>query len=339
VVGIAPLLETFVRVSPEDSALIRPIIFGAVLLVIMRLRPAGLVPERHRIPRSLVRRNAEPSMGVEVRRVVVPALLDEPTTPETGQRPDPVLEVRQISKSFGGVRAVRDLTLQLREGEITALVGPNGAGKSTVFNLVTGELRPDSGSVILNGRDITGWQPNRVARAGMVRSFQDLRVFSSLTPIENVMMAGLHHPGENPIALYTRFVSVVRRDRQIATEAADWLDFVGVDPLSRVSISALSFAQQKQVAFARALATGAKILLLDEPLSGIEGRAADDMIALIERMRSLGHTICIVEHSIQAISRLADWAYFMEEGTVTAEGRVADLLVDPRLKEAYFGIA
>lgn len=330
VVGIAPLLETVLRLSPEDSALVRPIVFGAVLILVMRLRPAGLVPERLRVPRALRSRVA----------ATVPEISEpRPAVVDTSERPPVVLQVDGISKSFGGVQAVRDLSLQLRAGQITALVGPNGAGKSTVFNLVTGAIQPDAGSVVLEGRDITGWAPHRVARAGMVRSFQDLRVFAGLTPIENVMMGGLPHPGENPLALYAAFRSVHRRERAIAQDAAAWLDFVGVDPMLRVPTSSLSFAQQKQVAFARVLGTGARILLLDEPLSGIEGNAAEDMIALIDRMRSLGHTICIVEHSIQAISRLADWAYFMEEGTVTAEGRVADLLADSRLKEAYFGIA
>lgn len=336
IIAVSPVLQQVLNIRPEDSALIRPVFFGLLLILIMRFRPVGLIPERHRVPRahrSAASVERPPADAMPSHRVVGEV--------ERGSdaRGEAVVAIRGIDKSFGGVHAVRDLTLQLRRGEITALVGPNGAGKSTVFNLITGELRPDAGEVHLGGTDITGWSPQRVARAGMVRSFQDLRVFGSLTPIENVMMAGRPHAGENPALLFFAPWLWVRREKELARVAAEWLSFVGLDPSLRVPTSSLSFAQQKQVAFARVLATGAEIFLLDEPLSGIEGSAAEDLLGLIERMRELGHTICIVEHSIQAISRLADWAYFMENGTVTAEGRIDDLLADPRLTEAYFGIA
>lgn len=333
IIAVTPVLQQVLRLRPEDSALIRPVVFGLLLILIMRFRPVGLIPERHRVPRA--QRRAGGAAPDSAPAAVVPVAASRPD----GERGDPVLTITGIDKSFGGVHAVRGLSLQLRRGEITALVGANGAGKSTVFNLVTGEIRPDSGTVMLGDTDITGWSADRVARGGMVRSFQDLRVFGSLTPIENVMMAGRPHSGESPLLLFIAPWLWTRRERALAESAADWLRFVGLDPATRTPTSALSFAQQKQVAFARVLATGAEIFLLDEPLSGIEGSAADELLALIERMRGLGHTVCIVEHSIQAISRLADWAYFMENGTVTAEGRIEDLLADPRLTEAYFGTA
>lgn len=338
IVSIAPLLQQVLRISPDDSALIRPVIFGALLILVIRFRPAGLIPERKRIPRVL--RRAPGSSGGEEEaadvRTHVASVGDGASTEERG---DVVLDVAGLTKSFGGVRAVHDLHIQLRRGEITALVGPNGAGKSTVFNLVTGEIRADEGSVVLGSSDITRKTPDQVARLGMVRSFQDLRIFPTLTAIENVMMAGRPHPGENAGLLFLRPMLWKRRERDLALKAAEWLDFVGLDAPLHTPVAQLSFAQQKQVAFARVLATGAEIYLLDEPLSGIEGSAAEEMLRLIERMRDLGHTICIVEHSIQAISRLADWGYFMETGTVTAEGRIADLIADPRLTEAYFGVS
>lgn len=341
IVSIAPILQQLLRISPDDSALIRPVIFGALLILVIRFRPAGLIPERKRVPRVLRRRSRPTELPTEVSDVHTHvASAESTTTPTTSEaRGDVVLDVSGLTKSFGGVQAVRDLTMQLRRGEITALVGPNGAGKSTVFNLVTGEIRADSGSVTLGAADITGSTPDRVARRGMVRSFQDLRVFPTLTAVENVMMAGRPHPGENAALLFVRPLFWRRRERELAVQAAEWLDFVGLDASFHVPVAELSFAQQKQVAFARVLATGAEIYLLDEPLSGIEGSAAEEMLRLIERMRELGHTICIVEHSIQAISRLADWGYFMEAGTVTAEGRIADLIADPRLTEAYFGVS
>lgn len=338
IVSISPLLQLVLRLSPDESALIRPVIFGALLILVIRFRPAGLIPEPKRLPRVLKRAPAAIALPREVSEVHTHVGSVAGRAPSEN-RGDVVLDVAGLTKSFGGVQAVRDLSIQLRRGEITALVGPNGAGKSTVFNLVTGEIRADSGSVKLGASDITRSTPDRVARMGMVRSFQDLRVFPTLTAVENVMMAGRPHPGENAALLFARPLAWKRRERELAVESAEWLDFVGLTAPLNTPVAELSFAQQKQVAFARVLATGAEIYLLDEPLSGIEGSAAEEMLTLIERMRDLGHTICIVEHSIQAISRLADWGYFMETGTVTAEGRIADLIADPRLTEAYFGVS
>lgn len=332
IVGVAPSLQKGLQVSPEDSALIQPIIFGALLVLIMRFRPTGILNERHRPPSPTGADQELP--GSDPARAV-----DSGPELEPGSDASAIVNLSGLSKRFGGVQAVSDLSLSLQRGKITALVGPNGAGKSTVFNLITGQDRPDSGTVLLEGKDILGWGPDRVARAGMVRSFQDLRVFSSLTPLENVMMAGRRHAGESPALLFLRPWRSRKDERRLAARASQWLTFVGLEPGTKTATGALSFAQQKQVAFARVLATGAQVLLLDEPLSGVEGQAVEEMLSLVEKMRDLGHTICIVEHSIQAISRLADWAYFMENGTVTAEGTVADLLADPRLKEAYFGVA
>jgi branched-chain amino acid transport system permease protein len=335
-VALTPILETVVNLPPELAAQLRLILFGVLLVVIVRFRPVGLIRERHVLPKIGTQQelSAEESGAAEP----VPVATVDRSPASAPERGEVVLEVKQLSKSFGGVKAVDDLTLQLHRGEITALIGANGAGKSTVFNLITGAIRPDAGRVLLGARDITGRSPQRVAQLGMVRSFQDLRVFSKMTPLENVMTAGGRHPGENVLSLFATPWRVSRRDRELADESVRWLDFVGLDPGIKVNTEALSFAQQKQVALARVLATRADILLLDEPLSGIEGSAADELLALVERMRTAGHTICIVEHSVQTISRLADWGYFMETGHVTAEGTIRDLLQDPRLTEAYFGV-
>ncbi|MFK4296602.1 branched-chain amino acid transport system permease protein [Arthrobacter sp. GAS37] len=330
IVGVAPFLEQVFQLSPDDSALLRPIVFGIILVIIVRFRPEGIVPERMRGYRNN-------KSGVERAGSVISSLLGIDRGAGRLGDEDAVLEIKDLSKSFGGVVAVEGLSLKLREGQITALVGANGAGKSTVFNLITGAIRPDSGQVLLNGQNITNLSPQAVAQLGMVRSFQDLRIFHDLTPLENVMLAGHNPRGENPLTLFFTPRAVARRDREIREEARSWLEFVGIDPSLRVRTGSLSFAQQKQVAFARVLATKAHVFLLDEPLSGIEGGAVEEMLRLIERVKATGRTICVVEHSIEAISRLADWAYFMETGKVTAEGTVQDLLNDPRLAEAYFG--
>ncbi|WP_183097342.1 branched-chain amino acid ABC transporter ATP-binding protein/permease [Nocardioides pelophilus] len=334
VVFLEPVLQQTLAMSPEDSAGIRPIVFGVALVLIVRFRPAGIIPERHHVPRVRKAVTEAPVAQPGALTVLEAKPAINPAEPETAPV---VVEIRGLAKRFGGVVAVNGLDLKLREGLVTALVGANGAGKSTVFNLITGAIAPDEGTVLLNGDDITRLSPQQVARRGMVRSFQDLRVFNELTPMENVMLAGRHHPGESAAGVFLRPLASRRHDRELAEKSAEWLEFVGLDPAHKARARDMSFAQQKQVAFARVLATEASVFLLDEPLSGIEGRAADDMLTLVERVRETGRTICVVEHSIQAISRLSDWAYFMEGGSVSAEGSIHDLLADPRLGEAYFG--
>jgi branched-chain amino acid transport system permease protein len=227
-----------------------------------------------------------------------------------------LVEVHGVSKSFGGIHAVRDLSFELVAGRVTGLIGPNGAGKTTVFNLLTGTIKPDAGSVFLNGEDITGWTLNRVAAAGMVRSFQDVRVFAGLTTLENVKMGA-------------------RSDAY----AAEQLAAVGLDGAANVLVGDLSFGEQKLVALARVLATDARVLLLDEPASGIDAAWVDRMLDIIDSIRRPDLAICIVEHNLQVVERLADHVYFMENGSVTAEGTMNELAGEERLTEAYFGAA
>lgn len=326
IVFIEPILEKTLNLQPEVSALVRPIFFGLLLVLMMRFRPQGIVREHHRHVASVSVAGLVKSAG-------------SGSQPGSDDDIPAAIEVKDLVKAFGGIRAADHLTLSIPTGKITALVGPNGAGKSTLFNLITGALQPDSGSITRNGVALIGLRPEQVVRHGIARSFQDVRVFGSLSALENVMLAGRQQPGESFMKLFVAPRQVRSGDRAQAGKAMAWLEFVGLGAAATTLAGSLSFAQQKQVSFARALATEADVLLLDEPLSGVEGQAAEEMIALVERIRDLGRTVCIVEHSIQAISRLADWAYFMELGQVTAQGTVSELLGDSRLVEAYFGVS
>lgn len=252
-------------------------------------------------------------------------------------RGDVVLEVRDISKAFGGIRAVNGLSMTLKKGQITALVGPNGAGKTTVFNLITGALPIDAGQVVLKGEDITGMRPDQVTKLGMVRSFQDVRVFPKLSVLDNVMLGVQHQPGAHLIPLFTRPLLVRKTDEEAREAAMGWLRFIEMDDLAHVRTASLGFGQQKLVALARILATDAEVLLLDEPASGIDYQWLDEMLNVVQELRAVGRTVCIVEHNLEVVGRLADHVYFMELGRVTAEGGFEELTSDPRLAEAYFG--
>jgi branched-chain amino acid transport system permease protein len=231
---------------------------------------------------------------------------------------------------------VEGLDLSLERGRITGLIGPNGAGKTTVFNLLTGALRLDHGTVLLGGRDITGLPPHRIARAGMVRSFQDVRTFGRLTVLENVMMGVAGQRGER-MSVVLRPVRLRPGDRRTRDRALQWLEFVGLAQRAHEPAGSLAFGEQKLVALARVLATDAEVLLLDEPASGIDRRWSDHMIEHIARLPAAGRTVCIVEHNLNVVQRLAHKICFMHEGSVTAEGTMDELSRQERLQEAYFG--
>jgi branched-chain amino acid transport system permease protein len=342
---LQPVLEMAIRIDPDRAFLIQLVVFGLGLAVMMRVRPQGLIPEGT----SLLRRKkrATRSNLVPAPRTSVPAKVPFALSPV--QEPPILVEVRGLSKSFGGIVACRDLNLYLKQGRIAALVGPNGAGKTTVFNLLTGAIRATSGSVRLRGQEILGLGPDRIARLGMARSFQNLRLFPRLSALDNVML-GCREPsedlcrwprgakgGENLVDLFLRphvAAAVERRNRERAYE---WLRSVGLAEVADAPAGSLSYGQQKLVSLARLLGTDAEVLLLDEPASGVDSRWVDNILDLVVRMRNDGKTVCIVEHSLHVVERLADTVFFMELGHVTAEGRIAELTSDPRLAEVYFG--
>jgi branched-chain amino acid transport system permease protein len=247
-----------------------------------------------------------------------------------------VVEVRGLSKAFGGIHAVQDLEMTIEKGRITGLIGPNGAGKTTIFNLLTGTVRPDRGKVFLRGEDITGRSLNRIANMGMVRSFQDVRVYANLTPLENVLLAVRgSDEAETRAALVAQGPKRDRhRRRRIALE---YLDFVGLGQKAAEVTGSLPFGEQKLVSLARVLAAEPDVLLLDEPASGIDKMWIERIVELVARLRALGLAICLVEHNLEVIRAVADRVYFLESGTVTAEGTMEELSRDQRLIEAYFG--
>jgi ABC-type branched-subunit amino acid transport system ATPase component len=248
-----------------------------------------------------------------------------------------VVEVRGLAKAFGGIHAVQDLDMTIEKGKVTGLIGPNGAGKTTIFNLLTGAIRPDGGKVFLRGEDITGRSLNRIANLGMVRSFQDVRVYANLTPLENVLLAvRTSTEGETRAALVAR--GTAAQDTQGRKRIAlEYLEFVGLVEKAEQVTGSLPFGEQKLVALARVLAAEPDVLLLDEPASGIDRAWIERIVDLVRRLRDLGLAICLVEHNLEVIRAVADRVYFLESGTVTAEGSMEDLSRDKRLIEAYFG--
>lgn len=234
-----------------------------------------------------------------------------------------ILELRQVEKSFGGVRATRDVSFTVSEGEILGVIGPNGAGKSTLFELISGFVHPDSGEILHEGHAIHRMPASSVARRGVVRTFQKLRPFADLTCLENVMVGAL----------------MKERSRTRAETAADHaLERVGLTHRRNVLAKGLSTGQRKRLEVARALATGARVLLLDEVTGGVDPGARQQLVELVRGLNSEGVTIVLIEHDMRVMAQLADRVIALHLGAVLTSGSPNDVINDSHVRRAYLGL-
>lgn len=249
-----------------------------------------------------------------------------------------VIEVRSVSKAFGGLKAVDDCSLSVARGSITGLIGPNGAGKSTLFNIVAGNIVPDSGAVIFDGRDVTGLKPHELFRLGMLRTFQIAHEFSHMTALENLMMVPGDQPGESLFGAWLRPFRTRQREIEVRRKALDVIDFLKLDHVRNELAGNLSGGQKKLLELGRTMMVDAKVVLLDEVAAGVNKTLLNDLAANIERMnRELGYTFFVIEHDMDLIGRLCDPVIVMAQGRKIAEGPMAEIRANPEIVEAYFG--
>ena len=246
--------------------------------------------------------------------------------------------MKGLSKSFGGIDAVNDFYMGLADGRVTALVGPNGCGKSTVFNLITGFLKPDQGSIYFRNSEITNLPAYKMPHIGIVRSWQDVRNFQGMTVLDNVLIANQDQSGESLIRLFFTPWRVKTEERENLAKALLYLEKVGLLEKRSEIARNLSYAEQKLLAIARLLCTGAQVLLLDEPASGVDPNWVEQFMGMIRNLAESGKTICIVEHNLEVVRGVSDTVYFMAEGKKIAQGTAEGLMADPKLGEIYFGV-
>jgi branched-chain amino acid transport system ATP-binding protein len=253
-----------------------------------------------------------------------------------------LLELRDVTKDFGGLRVVDKLDLHVDEGEIVSVIGPNGAGKTTVFNLITGIFRPDSGEIFFEGRKISGLPPHRITSRGIARTFQTLRLFLNMTVLENVMAAAYGHTKATVFESMLQLPRARREEKRIRALAEEKLAFFG-QRLAGYRYDqpaySLSYANRRRLEIARAMATNARLLLLDEPAAGMNPNETHEVTELIGRLRDqAGYTILVIEHDMHVVEGISDRVIALDHGLKIAEGLFDEVATHPLVIEAYLGM-
>jgi branched-chain amino acid transport system ATP-binding protein len=251
----------------------------------------------------------------------------------------PILSVSSLSKSYGAIQAVRDVSFAVETHEVCGLIGPNGSGKSTLFDCITGLQTPNGGAVALSGQDITGWSMNRIAHEGaMLRSFQRTVVFNSVDPVENLVIAGQMFRFPTLASTFWIGPAARRRIAALRERARELVDRVGLSHVAHLPAGTLSFGQQKLLQFASMLMPSPKLILLDEPLAGINPKLIERVVDIILKANAeLGITFLVIEHNMDVMMSLCRRIIVMDQGAKLAEGPPTEIVRDKRVVEAYLG--
>jgi len=320
---LIPLAETLNAEAGSRFPGIQGVIFGLAIISVILVAPEGLFWKLRDFLRRRPASQAVATSSPPAQLAAVPIAAAKPPRPERSQGSDDVvLEIRNLSRSFGGLKAVQNVSFKLRRNEILGIIGPNGAGKTTLFNLLNGFLRPGTGEILLDGRDMSGRKPHELCEAGIGRTFQIMRPFLRMSISDNVV-----------VGAYVR----AKTDAEARQLAAEAIARVGLSEIAERVASELTTKELRLMELARALAGQPRILLLDETLAGLGHDEANEVVAVIQRLARDGMTIAIIEHTMQAMVRLVDSFLVLDHGAVIVEGEPEAITRDSRVIEAYLG--